>query len=54
VAGQEQRHGLVAHLAVRHPTAVFGILSLQQDREKVEPIPRTTAPIRDHAVNDLV
>ena len=54
MAGQEQRHDLVAHLAVCHPAAIVGVLRLQEDREDVGTVLWASSPIRDHAVHDRV
>ena len=54
VAGQEERHDLVAHLPVGHAAAVVGVLRLQQHREQVAAVLAAGAPRGDDAVDDRV
>ncbi len=58
MAGEEQRQRLVAHLLVRHPSAVaLGILRRQQHREQIpacSPPRELRAPLGDETVDGRV
>src|SRR5262245_24663983 len=54
VAGEEECHHLVTHLTVGHPASVVGILCLEEDGEEVTTVLGASAPIGDHAVDDVV
>ena len=53
MTGKQQRHHLIADLAIREPAAVF-ILGVQQQAEDVAAPPSGRAAPRDLAVDDHV
>ena len=54
VAGEEDRHRLVAHLLIGHPAAIVFVLRGEQHRQQVAVIAAAGAAVGDHAVDDRV
>ena len=51
MAGDEQRHGLVAHLAIRHDGAVVVVAGPEQAREEIVAIGGRAAALVDHLLH---
>ena len=54
MAGEEQRHGLVAQLLVGHARAIVLVAGVQQDGQQIRLLLPTLPPLLDKAVDDGV